>query len=256
MLDKVKTLKGYTFKGRDGEIGSVSDLYFDDHFWAIRYLVADTGTWLKDRSVLISPYAVEAVDREARQIVTTLTRKQIEDSPSWDSDKPVSRQYEESYHGYYGWPSYWGGPYMWGTYPSIARDPEYWKGKGTEEKTWDPHLRSIKAVTGYHVMAPDGDVGHVSDFVIDNESWAIRYLVVDTKNWWPGRKVLVSVDWIERVSWEESTVFVAATRESIRQAPEYADEALLSRDYESRLHGHYDRSGYWLAERSVAKHGG
>ena len=127
MLNKAKTLQGYKLDSRDGEIGKVKEFYFDDQHWAIRYLVADTGNWLTGRKVLISPYALGAVVNEQQHIVIELTKKQIEDSPALNSDKPVSQQFEESYYGYYGWPMYWRGPYMWGSYPYLVRDREKWR---------------------------------------------------------------------------------------------------------------------------------
>ncbi len=254
MLSLAKSLRGYALKARDGAIGSVKDFYFDDQFWTIRYLIADTAGWMSGRSVLISPYALEAVHRDAKEIATTLTRKQIEESPSLESDKPVSRQFEENYYGYYGWPSYWGGPYMWGTYPSITRDPEYWTPASPTHKAGDPHLRSMEAVKGYHIQASDGEIGHVEDFIVDDETWSIRYLIVNTRNWLPGKHLLISPQWIARVSWEESKVFIDQTRELIRQAPEYT-EASLTREYESHLHQHYDRPGYWIEETETAKRG-
>jgi hypothetical protein len=122
MLDKAKTLKGYKLHSLDGDIGSVSDFYFDDHHWAVRYLVADTGSWLETRQVLIAPHALTAVDRDKHHIVVNLTNAQIEGSPSLDTDKPVSRQFETAYFGYYEWPMYWGGPHMWGYYPHIVHE--------------------------------------------------------------------------------------------------------------------------------------
>ena len=248
MLSKAKTLKGYKMDSLDGEIGKVKEFYFDDRHWTIRYLVADTGNWLTGRQVLISPYALGAVVREEQHITIDLTKKQIEDSPSLNSDKPVSRQFEEAYYGYYGLPVYWGGPYMWGAYPYVVRDREKWKEFTQGEKAWDPHLRSTYDVSGHHIQALDGELGHVQDFIIDDETWAIRYLIVDTHNWWPGKKVLVSPQWIERVSWGESKVFVNLSRETIKQSPEYTEESLLTRDYEIGLHRHYNRQGYWIDE--------
>lgn len=248
MLTKAETLTGYKLDSIDGEIGKVKELYFDDRHWTIRYLVAETGSWLMDRQVLISPYALKAVIREEQHIEVELTKKQIEDSPSWQSDKPVSRQFEESYYGYYEWPMYWGGLYNWGYYPYPIRDREQWKENTQGEQAWDHHLRSTDNVRGYHLHASDGDIGHVEDFIIDDETWAIRYLVVGTRNWWPGKKVLVSPQWIERVSWSDSKVFVNLSREAIKQSPEYAWESLLTRDYEIGLHDHYSRKGYWVDE--------
>jgi len=252
MLINAKTLRGYKLNGLDGEVGKVKEFYFDDRHWAIRYLVADTGNWLTGRQVLISPYALVAVNKDAEHIDIDLTKKQIEDSPSLDSDKPVSKQFEEAYFGYYGYPMYWGGPAMWGYYPRVVREREKWRASNKEEKKWDPNLRSTNDVSNHHIQATDGEIGHVEDFIIDDETWAIRYLIIDTKNWWPGKKVLISPHWIERVSWSESKVFVNLTREKIKQSPEYSEESLLTRDYETKLHQHYNRRGYWFDE-PVAK---
>ncbi|MFA6243716.1 MAG: PRC-barrel domain-containing protein [Candidatus Hydrogenedentales bacterium] len=248
MLIKVKTLEGYTLDSLDGEIGKVKELYFDDRHWTVRYLVADTGNWLTGRQVLISPYALDAVNTDERQIAINMTKKQIEESPSLNTDKPVSRQFEEDYYGYYGWPMYWAGPYAWGAYPFIPRDPEQWGEAIRDEHEWDSHLRSTRDVSGHHIQATDDEIGHVEDFVVDDETWAIRYLIVDTRNWWPGKQVLVSPQWIERVSWNEQKVFVNLNRETIKQAPEFTEETVLNRDYENGLHGHYSRAGYWLDE--------
>ena len=143
MLSQATTLKGYTLDSLDGEIGKVKEFYFDDRHWTIRYLVADTGNWLTGRQVLISPYALMAVSKEEQHISVDLTTKQIEDSPSLNSDKPVSRQFGEAYYGYYGWPMYWGGPYMWGAYPYIVRDREQWRASNRGEKAWDPNGTSL-----------------------------------------------------------------------------------------------------------------
>lgn len=248
MLLKANALKGFKLDSLDGEIGEVSEFYFDDQHWAIRYLVANTGGWLTGRQVLISPYALVAAIKAADNIAVNLTKQQIEDSPSLDSDKPVSRQFESDYSGYYGWPMYWGGPMMWGAYPYLVRDPNQWNTPKDTEKSWDPHLRSTDAVTGHHIQATDGEIGHVVDFIIDDETWAIRYLVVDTRNWWPGKQVLVSPEWIERVSWSELKVFVKLSREAIKASPEYTEEAPITRDYESGLFRHYGRDGYWSHE--------
>jgi len=249
MLIKAKSLKGYKLHSRDGEIGKVEQFYFDDKHWAIRYLVANTGSWLTRKEVLISPYALGDISTEKQDIALNLTKKQIEGSPSPETDKPVSRQFEEDYYGYYGWPLYWGGPYMWGAYPYVERDHQMWRDRTEGGKAWDAHLRSTDAVENYSIEAADGEIGHVEDFIIDDRTWAIRYLVVATRNWWPGKKVLVSPNWIERISWNDSTVFVNLHREVIKKSPEYTKELLLSRDYETRLHRHYDRQGYWVGEQ-------
>ena len=254
MLHRAKDLKGYKMDSLDGEIGKVEEFYFDDKHWTIRYLVAETGNWLTGREVLISPYALGAINTEKRDIAITLTKKQIEGSPSLETDRPVSRQFEVDYFEYYGWPLYWGGPYMWGAYSSIepARDKEREHNSGG--KPWDAHLRSTRALSAYDIQAKDGELGHVADFVIDSETWAIRYLVIDTRNWWPGKKVLISPKWIQRVSWNESKVFVNLQREAIKKSPEYTEESLMTRDFESRLHEHYNHRGYWVDEPTAKVH--
>ena len=142
---------------------------------------------------------------------------------------------------------------MWGAYPYIERDRTNWS-KATQGATpWDPHLRSTDDVTGHYIQAADGEIGHVEDFLIDDETWAIRYLIINTRHCWPGRKVLVSPQWIERVSWIESQVFVSLSRETIRQSPEYMEESPLTRDYETGLHRHYNRQGYWVDEPADKK---
>ena len=247
MLYKAKTLKGFKLRGKDGEIGKVKELYFDDKFWTVRYLVADTGSWLSRRQVLISPYALLDVNEEEGTVSVDLTKIQIQNSPSLDTDKPVSKQFEESYYGYYEWPAYWKGSYVWGGYPGIIRDRELRNDflQDLDFNPWDPHLRSTHAVSDYRIEATDGGIGHVDDFLIDDENWTIRYLVADTRNFWPGKKVLLSPQWIERVGWGESKVFIGLSRESIKRSPVYNEEAVLDREYESNLYRHYNRIGYW-----------
>jgi len=251
MLVKANALKGYSLKSLDGDIGSASEFFFDDRHWVIRYLVANTANWLSGQKVLISPYSLDGVNTAEEKVSVLLNRKQIEESPSVDTDEPVSRQFEKLYNEYYGYPDYWGGPYLWGGYSCLSRDRTSWGAPSTEPTGGDRHLRSTREVTGYHLLALDGEIGHVVDFIIDDDAWAIRYLVVATKNWLPGKKVLVSPLWIENVSWEEKEVAVALSREAIKSAPEYTDASLLTRDYETSLHGHYNREGYWIEERSA-----
>jgi hypothetical protein len=136
----------------------------------------------------------------------------------------------------------------WGYYPYPARAPEQWRKPSKEEKAWDPDLRSTNDVSGHHIQGTDGEIGHVADFFIDVQTWTIRYLIVDTHNWWPGKKVLVSPQWIDRISWGERKVFVNLLRETIKQSPEFKEESLLSRAYETGLYRHYNRPGYWADE--------
>jgi uncharacterized protein YrrD len=239
MLSKAKTLTGYKLQSLDGEIGTAKDFYFDDQYWTIRYLVADTGEWLVSRQVLISPHSLTGLDSDKGSISVKLTKTEIEHSPSLNRDKPVSRQFEQEYSVFFGLPMYWG-------FPKDAKKQA--QSGEPAKKRGDPDLRSTHDVSGHHVEAVDGEIGHVDDFIIDDETWAIRYLIVDTHDWLPGKKVLISPKWIERVSWSEKQVVVDLTREAIRQAPEYTDVAPLTRDQEIVLHGHYGRPGYWQVE--------
>ena len=224
----------------------MEQFYFDDESWAIRYLVVNTGDWLSDRLVLVSPLALRQAEWESRRLDVALTKKQIEDSPPIDTHKPVSRQHEAAYLGYYNYPYYWAGP----NYPAglaVQEEAESAQARAGKESA-DSHLRSTEAVTGYHVEAEDGAIGHVKDFLVDDETWAIRYLEVDTRNWWPGKQVLVSPQWINRVSWPDAKVYVDLTRETIQNGPEWIDSVPVTREYEHRLYDYYARSPYWARE--------
>jgi len=254
MLTNTTHLKSFSIRATDGELGTVAEFYFDDETWGIRYLVVDTGGWLGGRRVLISPISVIRTDWQARQLDCQLTKKQVENSPDIDTRKPVSRQHEFTCLDYYGYRNYWGGPYIWGpsVYPRNLAIPSAVAPQSTADRirmaSIDSHLRSSDAVTGYDIDAADGEIGHLNGFVMDDEAWAVRYIEVATRNWWPGKKVLVSPEWIERVSWEDSKVYVALTREAIRNGPAYDESLPITREYENRLYFHYGRPPYWLQE--------
>jgi hypothetical protein len=254
MLEKVKDLKGFKLEAIDGHIGTLAEFYFDDRHWTVRYLVADTGSWLSERQVLISPLAVASVNRDERTISVNQTRKQIEDGPAPEAHKPISRQFEDSYHDYYGFPFYWGGTFAVGAYLNVVQAHRQVDRIHKEGESWDYHLRSTKDVTGYVLQAKDGDIGHVEDFILEDVSWTIRYLIVDTRNWWPGRHVLVSPTWIDRIDWVDGKVTVLMTREAVRESPEYTETSLLTRDYETKVHEHYDRPGYWGEDPTGVNH--
>ena len=261
MLRSVKHLHGSRINATDDQIGRAEEAYFDDEAWTIRYLVVDTGKWLTGRKVLISPYSIKTPITEGKVIDVALTRQQVRDSPDIDTHTPVSRRHERDYMAYYGYPSYWGLGGVWGSveYPLFPyvedlqdetrnaerhRLEEQWEDDAKAEE--DSHLRSTHDVTGYDVQASDGSIGHVKDFIFDDETWSIRYLVVDTVNWWPGgRKVLVATRWIDRIAWEERKVFMSLTRDAIKKSPEYDETRLLDRQYEEQLHEAHQRDGYW-----------
>jgi uncharacterized protein YrrD len=235
---------GLAIEAKDGRIGSVGDLLFDDRSWTIRWAVIDTGDWLPGRSVLLPPSRLAVADLDRSVLRVDLTRAEVRQSPGLSRDMPVSRRYEEMVYDYYGWSPYW--------VPGLAgfapfEPPLYAAGAKPvpPEPQGDPDLHSIADVTGYSVEARDGAIGHVHDFLIKDHAGAVRYLVVDTRNWWPGKKVLVAPHWIEDISWSERAIHFDVTRERIRSAPEY-DPKTLGRDYEERLHAHYDLPTYWL----------
>jgi sporulation protein YlmC with PRC-barrel domain len=231
MLQNVSELSGYCLLARDGEIGKVSEFYFDDKSWAIRYLVVDTGPWLFERKVVISPYALGQPEREKQCFPVNLSKEQVENAPEADTESPVSRQHEVDLHQYYGWPLYWasvpGGVFPIGVPPMPpleTQEDEEAKAKthpSSEEKRLDPHLRSTQEVIGYYITAKDGDIGHIEDIIIDDETWGIQFVVVDTKNWWPGKKVVLSPIQIERVSWQEQRVHLNITQERVQRSPEF-----------------------------------
>jgi hypothetical protein len=256
MLTNASFLKGLAIHATDGELGTVDQFYFDDETWAIRYLTVETGGWLGGRQVLISPMSVLHTDFAAKRLDVSLTKKQVENSPDINTHLPVSRQHEAEYSLYYGYPYYWAGPYLWGPlhYPADLAIPTTASTKAAgkiETESTDSHLRSTEAITGYYVAATDGEIGHVDGFVIDDEAWAIRYVEVATRNWLPGKKVLISPAWIERVSWAESNISVGLSREAIKSCPEYLLSRPLTREYEDQLHAHYGRPPYWVHD---AKH--
>lgn len=250
MLTKINHLKGFVIRAQDGELGTVDHLYFDDESWAIRYLVVITGSWMDGRLVLISPLSVVNTDWRFKRLDVCLTKEQVQNSPDIDTRKPVSRQHESEILQYYGYPNYWGGPNMWGPaiYPAGFGTPTSGSSDCIRRASPDSHLRSSEAVTGYRIEASDGEIGHLEAFLVDDVNWAIRFIEVATRNWWPGKKVLLSPAWIERVSWEESRVYVGASREAIQSAPEYVDTVPVTREYEDTLFLHYGRAPYWLGE--------
>jgi uncharacterized protein YrrD len=257
MLRAISTLKGMTVKAIDGEIGSVYDVYFDGERWTVRYFVVDTGTWLSGRRVLISPMSLHAPEVVGDRLDVGLSRTQVEQAPSWDVDKPVSRQHEIAHSLHYEHPYYWTGPARWGIgwnpFIGIAAPPRpsplEEEVLARERESADPNLHSARDVIGLYVHAEDDDVGHVEDLLVDERTWAIRYILVDTRNWLPGRKVVISPTWIKTVSWEDSKVYVDLRRAEIEAAPEYDPNAPLERAHETRLLEHYRRAKYWDEER-------
>jgi uncharacterized protein YrrD len=268
VLHRMKDLEGYTIGAVDGVIGHVKDFYFDDESWVIRYLVVQTGQWLLHRRVLISPIAINQPNWSEQSFPTAITQEQVKNSPSIDTDKPVSRQHEKEYLGYYEYPHYWVGGSLWG----WGANPEMMLGAGRIERTaaessradeeklgvdadansaglpHDAHLRSGNEISSYSVHAEDGDIGHVQGILVDEKSWAIRYLIVNTSNWWLGHQVLIAPQWIVGVSWGDRKVSVSLSRDAVKGSPPYAPGSRMGRDEEARIYDHYRRPGYWARE--------
>jgi hypothetical protein len=221
MLTDINKFYGKKLAAKDGLIGHVRDFYFDDRSWALLYVVADTGSWLPGRQVLLSPHAFANFDENEKRLAVMLHIKQIEDSPSIDEHKPVSRQFEEEYYRYYAWPTYWQGPQMWGMGGSAIVVPppgiasEYVHHTGSEA-----HLRSTKALNGYKVEATDGTIGHIVGFMMDTKGWAIRDLVIATDPWYLAREAVISLNTVARISYEESKIFVKLTKAQVQKLGE------------------------------------
>jgi len=251
----MKQLQGFKLLTQGQEFAKVKDVYFDVTAWVLRYLVVDTGGWLASRKVLLPPDALEKPDWNRKVIPVTLNRKQIENSPPLDADLPVSRQHEADLYDYYGWESpFWARmgamvprPERAGSKSAEDMDLEQMRGRADEirEDEPDPSLRALSEVMGYRVQANDGDAGHVEDFYVDDATWDVRYVVVDTRKWLPGRHILLAVPWIDDVNWAASKITVDLTTTDIVDSPEWDPEAPINREYEDRLFSYYDRPRYW-----------
>lgn len=248
MFKSIKQLTGRQLQATDGSIGKTHDFLFDDERWVVRYLVADTGSWLTGRQVLISPYLLGHSDSPTANdhFPIRLTRDQVEHCPGINTDLPVSRRHERDLAQYYAYPTYWGaGPDLWGysPYPILADTPE--QHREILEEIDQCHLRSAREVEGYHVHATDDFIGHVEDFIVEDRTWAIRYVALDTRNVLPGKKVIISPAWIHKVDWSTGEIRVAMSRKAVEESPEFDLADLPNRAYEERLFEHYGHKPYW-----------
>jgi uncharacterized protein YrrD len=251
MKRSINSLLGYTIKGTDGEIGKVEEFYFDDRTSTVRYMVVKTGGWFSGKKVLISPESFQRSEWESKIFSVNLTQEKIKNSPDIDTDKPVFRQQEELMRGYYSWPGYYGyGMYgygfwglgMWG-YPLVEEsvgEKEMNKMNAKEHAHDNPHLRSTHEVIGYDIHATDGKIGEVEDFLVDDNTWKIDFMVIDTGHWFPGKKVLITPDKIKEIDWETGTVVINTTIGQVKDSPEYDPKQELTEDYTLRLHNHYN----------------
>lgn len=245
MLRSINEITNYQLKSQDGDIGRCKDFLFDDRQWTVRYMVADTNKWLPGgKKVLISPISLDEPDWQEKRFPVMLTRAGIENSPLLDEHKPVSKQYEIEFFNYYGYAYYWMGDGLWGphTNPAPLIENEQLEGH-LEQTTGDRHLRSTDEVTGYDINAIDESIGHIEDFILNDDNWSIAYIVVDTRKWLPGgRKVLISPSWFTSVSWVERTVSINLTAQQIKDSPEYNPKEFINPDYENVLHDFYNGS--------------
>ncbi len=244
MLQSLKHMTGYSLQAQDGAIGQCHDFLFDDEDWAIRYMVTDTAKWLPGRKVLISPAALGKADRQANLFVIKLTTSQIENSPALDEHAPVSREYEKQYNEFYGYGLYWAGAELWGAHTNPIGMLEPVTTPEVDIDNLDAkegHLRSLKEITGYHIAATDHEIGHVDDLIVDDNNWAIRYMVIDTRNWLPGRKVLVAPEWLQSVSWVKEQIAVSLDADTIKHSPEFDPDTQINEAYEATLNDYYGK---------------
>ena len=247
MLRALSDLKGYAIEASDGLIGHVEQVYFDDEKWAIRYLVVRAGTWFDTREVLLSPISLGETHWETRTLTVRLTKDKVKHSPPIELHKPVSQQ-EDQYNDYYGWSSYWGNVGLWarwGTPVMMATPPHPDDRNHLLRASGDRHLRSSAEVAGYHLHAIDDPIGHVEDFIIDDETWAIRYVVVNTSNWGLGRKVLIAPDWVVAVHADDESVDLLMTADVVKRSPTWEPGEPITPDYEAALADYYRQRRAW-----------
>jgi sporulation protein YlmC with PRC-barrel domain len=243
MLRNLSSIRGYTIAASDGEMGSVSDLLFEDRSWLVRWLVVDTGGWLPGRKVLLPVSVLGHLDAIAERFAVRLTMQQVKDSPAIDTDQPVSRQMETDIYDYYGWSPYWctgfymgGYGYAGGAPLSLRRNED---SLHNIHDNGDKHLRSAEEVTGYHIHATDGEIGHVDDILVEDADWSVHYLAVDTSNWWLGKKVLISPRLVAKIDWSIRLIDLDVDRQRVKDSPAYDSATLVDRPYETQYHQHY-----------------
>lgn len=237
MQHSLRSMIGFSIRATDGDLGKVHEFYFDDATWTIRYMVVETGNWLANRRVLISIVALGEPDWESRTFPVNLTCDQVRNSPDIDTQRPVYRQHEAKLHEYYQWPLYWESGYqgIMGITPYPLLEVPLMQDSTDPDRHDDPHLRSTRQITGYHIHATNGEIGHVEDFFVDDKNWTICNLVVETGNWLVGKKVIIPPSWIKSVNWAEAEVYIDRMRESVRNSPDVDPAKAIQRDNERPL---------------------
>ena len=243
MKKSLKNLTGYSLEGNDGTKGKVKDFLFNEETWTIRYMDSDiTGVDHRKR-VLIPRFFLGSPDWQEKQISVALNKKEIESCPDLEEKSPVSRAYERELNKHYHiadyWPSMYTAPAGAGVFypPRPIRVPT----REVSEEKLDTSLRSCREVMGYFIKAGKDRFGQVEDLIMDDEDWQIVYLVIDTSRWKPWSKsVVISVDWLDTISFEHREVAVDMEMEQIKEAPEYDPSHPIAMDYEKALHEYYE----------------
>ena len=247
MLWNASAIDGYALEANDGQIGTLRDFLFDDANWTVRWLVVETGSWLTGRKVILPTSALGHPDPTKETFPVKLTKQQVSESPVIGMDRPISRQTETSVYEHYGLSPYWGagylagyrGPYGSTPFPVSGSEEQNREVADAEHDKYNPSLRSFKLVTGYHVESRDGDIGHVEDFLVEDSDWSIHFLVVDTRNWWPGKRVLVSPQSVLEIDWQGRMVTLDVDRQKIKDGAEYDPSVIVDQAFEQRLHHQY-----------------
>lgn len=251
MILSVKDIFDYNLLAEDGEAGKVKDALFDESEWIIRYLVVETGGWLSGRNVLIPPSVLGAPDTARKEFPVSLTRDQIGNSPQLESGASLTRSHEEDLYRHYGWEPYWVPEDAMGPLPGTVmvesgeQLAESEAAVAEAERRAEPRLRSVKEMMGFRVDGPDGKLGKVDSFLMDDESWDLRYIILNTGNWLKSRLVPLSVRWLTALDWDRHKVAVDLSKKDIHDSPEWDESMPMPRQYEVDIHSHYGRTGYW-----------
>jgi hypothetical protein len=226
MLRDFNKIKNCVVQGTDGIIGTVADVYFNDQTWKIHYMAANTGNWLEGRHVLVSTESLMQPKIEKGSFPALVNRVQVEGAPQFEIDEPFSWQKECEICAYYRWTTY---------YPMDEKELTVFPGI----------LTSANGLKDFSLLATDGEIGKVINFIVDDANWTVRYLIVDTAKWLAGKTVLISPMWNKSINWADRMMIVDLSQEQIEQSPEYDPLAPIERIYEINLYKHYGKPHYW-----------
>lgn len=220
METQYSQLSHYAIHATDGDIGGCQDILIDDEQWIVRYVVADTNTWLPlSRKVVISPVSIDNIDTEAQTISVTLTKEALKNSPSLEHHQPISRKYESLLYKYFGYGYYWTGPGAWGEYAHPLELVDNYALEHAKLDETSTHLRSCDELTGYTVTLSDGQEGHVDDFIIQLPMWSLSHLVINLNDWLPGgKRVKIDCRHITGVDWVAHTVELDISKKELEGA--------------------------------------